>query len=98
MNDNELIDKVWNDKTFPSHPRKETGRDKDNKPIYQFFIDKDKFYVESDKAYANFTNSEGKSMRYKFHFAKFNLDQYYTKHNLPLKGEFEVLICGTEFI
>lgn len=93
-----LIDKVWNDKNFPSHPRREIGKDKDGKPIYQFYLDKGLFYTEGEMVYVNFISSEHKSMRYKFYFAKYNLDEYYTRHSIPLKGEFEMLIVGTEFI
>ncbi len=85
----QLINRVWNDKDFLRTPRKEIGRDKDDKPTYQFWIDKDKFYVEGEKVYADFINSKNEPMRYVFYINKYNLHQ-----DQPS----EVLICGTEFV
>lgn len=78
-----LIDEIFNDKHFPKHPGTGIG----DKRI--FFLGKEQFYEENGKIYANFTSSEGKSMRYYMYYDKdFNSNQIWTKH----------LIIGTQFV
>lgn len=91
-----LIQKVLSDENFPSHPRVKIREEK-GKPIYRFFIPPEEFYEENGVVYANFTNSDGKKMRYYFRFGKYNVDEWCKRHEKELTGEFEMLIVGTEF-
>ena len=98
MNDQELIQKVFNDKTFPTHPRIKIGEDKDGKPIYRFFLDISNAYVLDNKVKIDFISEAGKKMRYSFYFAQMNVDDLLKRLNQPLQGDFEMLQIGTEFV
>ena len=93
MTDQEYIDRVLVDEHFPKFPRKFIGKDKDDKPIYSFFVDADKFYVQdSEKGKEvcyDFANSKGEKMQAYFYFDKDrNPNQIFPAH----------LIWGTRFV
>ena len=96
MSDQEYIDKVFNDKEFPSHPRIKVG-EKNNKPIYSFFLDKASAYVQDGKVKCDFVNSMGQQMRYSWYYANYNVDRILERMNKELQGDFKMLITGTEF-
>ena len=106
MSTHPLITRVFNDPDMLKNPSITVGKDKEGKPIKKFHIPIEEFYVEGETVYANFMSTPfnflgqenpAKKMRYKFWFAKYNLDWWFELRGLPKVGEFENLIVGTEF-
>lgn len=82
------------------------------KPIYSFYKDKsDAYVVENKDVSSHYTNAKvfkdcvcidsidtcEKKFKYVFWFSTYNLDEWYIKNGKPVKGNFEMLIMGTEY-
>lgn len=95
-----LISRVLADPDFPDrlNPSKV---DKDGKPkkfVHSPRIPLEEYYEGDNKVYANFTNSDGRAMRYIFRYGQYNVDKVLTNMGKPPAGNFECLIVATEFL
>lgn len=63
-------------------------------------LSKEGLYVSYGRVYQDFTNSDGKPMRRRFHFSKYNMDGKYKDISVrpQIRGDFEVLVYGAEFL
>jgi len=95
-----MIDKVWNSPHMLKHPSKNhpTLKDKEGKNIKVFAIDKEEFYCEGENVYANFSCTNGERRRYKFYFQQFNIDEKLKRMGKELIGNFESLMVEIEVV
>lgn len=88
MTDSELIDKIFADPFFPTHPRKQVGTKKVKEngkdrevPVYAFFLDKSDAYVDGGKVVIPFVSSKARKMRYVIYYA--TLEDFPGSENFP---------------